>query len=74
MQVEAADKGTVIIVRPNKPLSDSVYAVNKYVCITGVVQGDLSIRESTVEGFGNKFNIEIFDAVVKAKNQFSSVF
>lgn len=74
IQLEAPDSGTVLIQR-SAPFADSPYAQNKYVCVTGVVQGDLSIRESTVEGWGNNFNLSLFNtAVVNAKQKHPSVF
>jgi hypothetical protein len=75
VQVQASDRGTVLVVRqPNVPFNATPYATNKFVCVTGVVQNDLSVRESTVEGFGNDFNLDNFNAVVKAKHVFPNVF
>ena len=75
VQVQAADNGTVLVHRAaGTAFEHSPYSSNKYVCVTGVVQGDGSIRESTVEGWGEEFDLATFNAVVNAKEKYSSIF
>lgn len=73
VQLEASDSGTVLVHR-NGPWESSPYAKNRFVCVTGVVQADLSVRESTVEGWGNDFDLAVFNSVVNAKQKNPSVF
>ncbi|KAF9274217.1 replication factor A protein 3 [Linnemannia elongata] len=65
----ASDKGSVTVV-----MNDTSQYGTKFVEVIGTVNPDRSITEMISTNFGDDFNMETYDAMVRKAQKFPSVF
>jgi hypothetical protein len=76
VHVQTGDKCTVVVQRNvhNQNVAQNAYDVGKFVCLTGTVQGDLTVKEMQAECFGDAFDLAAFSAVIRARSAYPQVF